>query len=126
MESGLIYDEAIERISKLGDGEVEQIFSKALRKAKIINGRAERIVGDYAREKRISELSRLISIISESRERGTDLREKLRSEGEILWEKRKRQAEEQGKLADTKLALPLGMMLVSLLLVTAAPALMQF
>lgn len=126
MESGLIYEDAVERISEVGDGSVEKIFSKAIREAKITNGRAERIIGDYAREKKISELSRLISIISESRDRGTDLREKLRGEGEILWEKRKRQAEEQGKLADTKLALPLGMMLVSLLLVTAAPALMQF
>ena len=78
------------------------------------------------REKRITELSRLISIILESRERGTDLREKLRAEGEMLWEKRKKQAEELGKKADTKLAIPLGMMLISLLLVTAAPALMQF
>jgi len=126
MESGIIYDEAVERISELGEGKVEKIFLEAIRKAKTTNGRVEKIVGDYAKENNISELSRLISIIYESRERGTDLREKLIGEAEILWEKRKRQAEEQGKLADTKLALPLGMMLVSLLLVTAAPALMQF
>ena len=126
MESGLIYDEAVERISERGKGRIEDIFLKAINDARSTNGRLEKLVGDYAREKKLSELSRLVSIISESRERGTDLREKLRGEGEILWEKRKRHAEEQGKLVDTKLALPLGMMLISLLLVTAAPALMQF
>lgn len=91
-----------------------------------MNGHVNKIVGDYARDRKLAELSRLVSIVSESRDRGTDLREKLNVEGEILWEKRKRQAEEVGKLVDTKLALPLGMMLISLLMVTAAPALLQF
>ncbi|MBO4235905.1 MAG: type II secretion system F family protein [Firmicutes bacterium] len=128
MESGLIYEEALERIcgESSSEGGIERIFSKAMDESKLMNGHPERLIGEYARERKISELSRLISIVTESRERGTDLRDKLASEGEILWEKRKRQAEEQGKLADTKLAMPLGMMLISLLLVTAAPAFMQF
>ena len=128
MESGLIYEEAVERICKATSGEsyVISIFSKASEEAELTNGRTEKLISDYAREKKLSELSRFISIVSESISRGTDLRERLRSEGEILWDKRKKQAEELGKLADTKLALPLGMMLVSLLIITAAPALMQF
>ena len=127
MESGLIYEEAIERICRAeSEGVIEGLFLKAVDESKLMNGHADRIVGEYAREKKIAELSRFVSIVTESRERGTDLREKLISEGEILWDKRKRQAEELGKLADTKLAFPLGMMLISLLLVTAAPALIQF
>ena len=128
LESGLIYEEAIDRICRKSDsgGFVTSVFSKAIEESGLMNGHVNKIVGDYARDRKLAELSRLVSIVSESRDRGTDLREKLNVEGEILWEKRKRQAEEVGKLVDTKLALPLGMMLISLLMVTAAPALLQF
>lgn len=128
MESGLIYEEAVEKIcgSSLETDGIVKIFSDAINESKQTNGRAEIIISDYAREKKLPELSRFISIVRDSLARGTDLREKLKAEGAVLWDKRKKQAEEQGKLADTKLALPLGMMLLSLLIITAAPALMQF
>lgn len=128
MESGLIYDDALDRIAtgKKEKGILTGLINEALNQAKNINGDTEKILSDYGREKRIPELTRIMTIISDSKNKGADLREKLRMEREGLWEKRKRQAEEQGKLVDTKLAMPLGMMLISLLLVTAAPAFMQF
>lgn len=128
MESGLIYEEAIRRVCSASSCEsgLNKVFSDAITESELTNERTEKIITEFAREKKIADLSRFISIVSESITRGTDLREKLTNEGNVLWDKRKKKAEEIGKLVDTKLALPLSMMLISLLIITAAPAMMQF
>lgn len=126
MDSGLIYDDAMEKIAASGKDGLTEIVEDAIQKAGNTNEDAVSILSSYAAENRLSDLARLMSIIWDSKIRGTDLREKLSLEGKLLWEKRKRKAEEQGKLADTKLSLPLGMLMVALILVAAAPAFMQF
>lgn len=68
---------------------------------------------------------RLMYILSDSRNKGIDIRDKLRREADVLWTDRKRKAEYLGKLAETKLAIPLGILLLSLVIITAAPAFMQ-
>ena len=64
-------------------------------------------------------------MLTENQYRGIDLRSKLKSEGEFLWEQRKKIAEEKGKLAETKMTLPLAVLLAVLILITAAPAVLQ-
>ena len=69
--------------------------------------------------------SRVVSVIAESQLRGTDLGIALAVESEMLWEQRKKMAEEKGKLAETRLTFPLAILLMVLILVTAAPAVIQ-
>ena len=78
-----------------------------------------------AEEIGVSEFSRLAGVIQDNQLLGTDISDKLRNEGEILWDLRKRNAEERGRLAETKLTLPLAILLMVLVLVTAAPAMIQ-
>ncbi len=73
----------------------------------------------------VSRFSRLAGVIRDNQLRGTDISGKLKTEGEMLWDLRKRNAEEKGRLAETRLTLPLAILLLVLVLVTAAPAMIQ-
>lgn len=73
----------------------------------------------------VSQFSRLVGVIRDNQLRGTDISGKLKTEGEMLWDLRKRNAEEKGRLAETRLTLPLAILLLVLVLVTAAPAIIQ-
>lgn len=79
----------------------------------------------FAARSGVRELSRVAGIISDNLERGTDLSVKLREESELLWFERKKQAEEKGRLAETKLTMPLAILLCVLVLVTVSPALFE-
>ncbi len=70
------------------------------------------------------EFSRLVSIITEHEYKGSDLREKLQMQSDILWESRKKDAEIQGKIGETKLSFPLAILLIVLIMITAGPALL--
>ena len=79
----------------------------------------------FSKETRIKELSRLAGILVDSRERGTDLWDKLAAEGEEMWSRRKQQLLEEIKITESKMSFPLGMLLVALIIITAAPAMLQ-
>lgn len=79
----------------------------------------------FAKQSGVKELIRIANIISDNISKGTDLSEKLRQENELLWFARKQQAEERGRLAETKLTMPLMILLLVLIMVTVAPALME-
>lgn len=74
---------------------------------------------------KIREFSRLAKAIEDNQYKGVDLKERLDSESELLWEMRKNNAMEKGKLMETKLTFPLGALLIVLIIITAAPAVMQ-
>ena len=48
-----------------------------------------------------------------------------RDEGEQLWRERKRTALEKIRLSESKMSFPLALLLIALILVTAAPAMLQ-
>ena len=73
----------------------------------------------------VSEFSRLTGVIKDNQLRGVNISGKLRNESEILWDLRKKNAEEKGRLAETKLTMPLALLLIVLVLVTAAPAIIE-
>lgn len=79
----------------------------------------------FSRVANVKELTRVANIMMENQSKGTDLWYKLAEEGERLWQERKRLALERIRIAESKMSFPLGLLLLSLLLVTAAPALMQ-
>ena len=79
----------------------------------------------FAERSGVQELTRIAGILGDNVERGTNLSLKLREENELLWFERKKQAEEKGRLAETKLTLPLAILLLVLVLVTVSPALFE-
>ena len=72
----------------------------------------------------IRELLRFSAIIEDNLNKGSGLVEKLESEGELLWMGRKKSAEERARMIETKLALPLMLLLLSVLLITTSPMLL--
>ncbi len=80
---------------------------------------------NFAKHSGVKELMRITNILMDNISKGDDLSDKLRRENELLWFARKQQAEEKGRLAETKLTMPLMMLLGVLIMVTIAPALME-
>jgi type II secretory pathway component PulF len=79
----------------------------------------------FAKYSGVKELMRITNIMVDNINKGDDLSDKLRRENELLWFARKQQAEEKGRLAETKLTLPLMILLTVLIMVTISPALME-
>lgn len=79
----------------------------------------------YSRRSGVRQFNQVATIIAENMERGTFLWERLAQLGDELWEERKRNGMEKIRLAESKMSFPLGLLLLSLLIITAAPALMQ-
>lgn len=78
-----------------------------------------------AKESGIRELMRVSNIISDNIKKGVELTGKLQAESEMLWLERKKSCEERGRLAETKLTLPLMIFLMVLMIITVAPALLE-
>ena len=80
---------------------------------------------EFARHSGVKELMRITNIMIDNINKGDDLSDKLRRENELLWFARKQQAEEKGRLAESKMTFPLMILLTVLIMVTIAPALME-
>lgn len=80
---------------------------------------------DFSRDTRVRELTRLARILMDGRRRGSDLWDKLAEEGESLWAERRRRAGEKIRLAESKMSFPLALMMIALIIITAAPAMLQ-
>ena len=92
---------------------------------KYANGSMSRELRRFAKESGIKELMRVSNIIADNISKGVELNEKLERESELLWILRKKNCEERGKMAETKLTLPLMMLLMVLIVITVAPALIE-
>ena len=84
-----------------------------------------RLFSAFGRSSGVKELARISSIMAENQNRGTDLWERLAEESDQLWQERKRAVMERMRIGESKMSFPLGILMLSLLLVTAAPAMMQ-
>ena len=128
--SGLIFEEAFAKVAG-GYGEksersyFENMVVEMSRKCRETNISAAKAMDIYSAKIGVREFSRIKEIIVTAGYKGTDLSEKLADEGELLWNNRKKTAEERGKIAETKLSVPLALLLLALIGVTAAPAMMQ-
>lgn len=92
---------------------------------KTANGSMHKELRHFARKSGVQELMRISNIISDNINKGAELSDKLRSEGELLWMERKKRCEEMGRLAETKLTLPLMLFLLVLIIITVTPALLE-
>lgn len=83
------------------------------------------VISEYAFRHDVKELIRIASILTENEKRGSDVIESLARESRYLWDERKTVARESGKMIDTKMAYPLGLLLILLIVITMAPALLN-
>ncbi len=128
--SGMVYEDAMKKIADgYRSSETNNFFAEfvteAFRESKLLNKDISELMAERAEKLKIRELSRITAMIADNRYKGSDLREKLDMEGRALWRERTRAAEEAGKLAETKLAIPLAVLLLALIIISAAPAMLQ-
>ncbi|MCI9597082.1 MAG: type II secretion system F family protein [Firmicutes bacterium] len=89
------------------------------------NGSLHDELRSFAKRSGVKELMRITNMISDNISKGADLSDKLKKENEMLWFSRKQNAEEKGRLAETKMTMPLVILLMVLILITIAPAMMK-
>lgn len=128
--SGLIFEEAFARVAegyeaKRDRNYFEDMVVEMRRRSIESNVSAARVMDALSPEIGVREFTRIKEIIVTAHYKGNDLSEKLADEGNLLWSRRKKAAEEKGKIAETKLSGPLALLLLALIGVTAAPAIMQ-
>lgn len=132
MNSGATLESAFEKIAKSYDDIPENrktYFEKSI--CGIYNTSRKTGENDivvfyrFARLSNVKELNRAAGIMMENRDKGTELWQKLAEQADALWAERKRIASEKMKLAESKMSFPLGILLISLIIITAAPAMMQ-
>ena len=124
-----IVEESQKTASLAGDyfyGCMADIYSKV----KETNGSMDKEFRAFARSSENSgegsrQLMRISNILSDNISKGVELTEKLQSESEALWLARKADSEERGRLAETKLTMPLTVFLLVLVVVTVSPALLE-
>ena len=128
LRAGLVTDEAVSRLA--GDGTDDSYFISGLygirKKMESTNSSFEREFRDFAGKSGIRELMRISGIITDNIDKGSSLAEKLDQEAEFMWHSMKKRTEEKGRLAESKMTFPIALMLISLIMVTAAPAFMTF
>ncbi|MBQ6389141.1 MAG: type II secretion system F family protein [Mogibacterium sp.] len=83
------------------------------------------VISEYASKHNVKELVRIAAILTENEKRGSDVIESLSRESTYLWDDRKTVARESGRMIDTKMSWPLGLLLILLIVITMAPALMN-
>lgn len=101
-----------------------QQMEQIARSVKETNGVLHQELREFSKRSGVNELIRITNIINDNISKGEDFSEKLKKENELLWFSRRQHAEEQGRLAETKLTMPLMILLLVLIMITIAPALM--
>lgn len=132
LNAGLVltsaFEKAIEESFHFNDNKNDYFYGKLKEiyvSCKSANGSIHHEFSLMAKESGIRELMRVSNIINDNVKKGTELTDKLQAESEFLWLSRKKNCEEKGRLAETKLTLPLMMFLMVLIIITVAPALME-
>ncbi|MDO4177367.1 MAG: type II secretion system F family protein [Bacillota bacterium] len=133
LNAGMVLNSAFEKaVEESSDedyfyGQMHEIYSRVRQTNGSMNSefrafaKSRRSAGDDAAR----ELMRISNIINDNISKGVELTEKLQAESELLWISRKRNCEERGRLAETKLTLPLTLFLLVLIMITVSPALLE-
>ena len=132
MNAGLVLDQAFCRVieeNKRFRQEEDRPFYIKLRgiydSIRETNASLTSELCDLASGSGTGEMMRVSSIIRDNAHKGTELIEKLERESASLWLGRKHRSEERGRLAETKMTLPLSIFLAVLILITVSPALLE-
>ena len=132
MNSGVILSDAFHKIcygysmmQVEHQGELERNIIAMTESAELTNRSIPLMFSELAKKYSVKELMRISTVLRENEKRGSNIQEKLERESALLWDIRKVIAREQGKLIDTKMTYPLGLLLVLLIVITMAPAMMS-
>ena len=132
MNAGLILSDAFDTITGSYVGFERDDLSFFERELADLNDAADHhristaeVISEYAVKHDVKEMIRIATILTENEKRGSDVVESLERESRYLWDERKVVARECGKLIDTKMSYPLGLLLIVLIVVTIAPALLN-
>lgn len=83
------------------------------------------LINEWASRHNVKELMRISTILTENERRGSDVIDNLSRESKYLWDDRKIIARESGKMIDTKMSYPMGLLLLLLIVITMAPAMLN-
>ncbi len=132
MNAGMILSDAFERICnsyrEIDDEDLSRFEKEMIALSNSNTGHrlgAAAILTEYAAGYSVKELTRIASILAVNERRGSDVVDKLAQESNFLWNERKLIAREKGRAIDTKMAYPLGALLIVLIVITMAPALLN-
>lgn len=132
MNAGMILSDAFERIVKnyRAMNETERgFFENELIVLNEINHdhrvSTASLLNEWANATNVKELMRISTILTENERRGSNIIDNLSRESKYLWDDRKIIARENGKLIDTKMSYPMGLLLIVLIVITMAPAMMN-
>ena len=128
--AGLVITSAVEKITEdylkmrdvYGRRRLYEELSSALERMK---GSGTSLIYEFselARRSGLRELMRFSSTLSDNVDKGSTLKDKLRAENELLWEGRKKRAEKEGRLAETKLIFPMALQILAVIAITVMPA----
>ncbi len=126
LNSGMVLQTALERMGS--EGKSGNLLLKEFKKLST-DAAKERVpvlrkLRNFAMKEKSRELLRICGIMTANMDRGTELSEKLDRESEFLWHMAKKSVEEKSRLAETKMAFPMALMLLVLILITLAPVMM--
>ena len=133
LNAGLVVSAAIERVAKDYEERADRSSPRQLyeelagirRRVEGANASLVTELNTMASRSGVREIMRFATIISDNVDKGSALAEKLKAEGELVWNMRRKNAEEAGRIAETKLVMPMTLTLMSLILVTIAPAALE-
>ncbi len=132
MNAGMILSDSISRISesyKLIPEEQRSVFEKEIISLDSNNSdhrsSSAVLISELAKKYNTKELMRIATILNENEKRGSIIVEQLSRESSFFWENRKLIAREKGKMIDTRMAFPLGILLILLIIITMAPTLLS-
>ena len=132
MNAGLILSDAFDTITGSYTGFDREDLSFFERELANLNDATDHhristaeVINEYAVKHDVKEMIRIATILTENEKRGSDVVESLERESRYLWDERKVVARECGKMIDTKMSYPLGLLLIVLIVVTIAPALLN-
>lgn len=132
MNAGMILSDAFENIARsyeLINNEDKGCFEKEL--IEVADNNAEHrvstatLINEWANKHNVKELMRISTILTENERRGSDVIDNLGRESKYLWDDRKIIARESGKMIDTRMSYPMGLLLLLLIVITMAPALLN-
>ena len=127
LNAGMVVTDAVSKIAlENKSGYFAKELADIAKRMKDTNSPFASEFREFARRSGSRELLRLSNIITDNMNKGSELVEKLEQEAGLMWHMSKKQVEEKGRLAESKLTFPMALMLISLILVTAAPAFMIF
>ncbi|MGI6751039.1 MAG: hypothetical protein ACOX4U_00230 [Anaerovoracaceae bacterium] len=102
-----------------------EALGEAVKRARDTNASLTAELSLMARKSRVRQLMRFSALLTDSIEKGTPLSKKLEDERYLIWQGRKKDAERKGRMAETKLILPLSILLLTIVLITISPVLID-